>query len=85
MSTSFIERLSSADRAAASELAKRRRAMTPVSVLISQQFGDPLARALHRETVYAVPDDQRETCPRHMEWRRTCLHLHLHGDAKAAA
>jgi hypothetical protein len=40
-------------------------------------FGDQLTRALHRETAYSVPDDQRLTCPVHMDWRADCLNLHV--------
>ncbi|MFD7705648.1 hypothetical protein [Streptomyces sp. NPDC059786] len=77
MSTSFLERLSNADLAAKSELAAKRRATTLVSTLLTEQFGDELTRALVRETTYAVPEDQRATCPVHQDWRSACIDLHL--------
>ena len=46
-------------------------------------FGDDLTRALHRETTYGVPDDQRLTCPKHLDWRADCLDLHVATPAAA--
>jgi hypothetical protein len=56
-----------------------RKARTDVT--IADLFGDPLTRALYREAQYAVPDNQRETCPTHLDWARNCLTVHV----KAAA
>ncbi|MEU5772685.1 hypothetical protein ABZ819_05190 [Streptomyces venezuelae] len=46
-------------------------------------FGDPLTRALYRETTYAVPAEQRLTCPIHQDWSADCTDLH--DDVQAAA
>lgn len=43
----------------------------------SDLFGDPLTKALYREDAYAVPADQRLTCPLHLDWRADCLDLHV--------
>ncbi|WP_055693418.1 hypothetical protein [Streptomyces prasinopilosus] len=40
-------------------------------------------RALHRETVYAVPLAERETCPIHLDWVTGCTELHIHYPAAA--
>ncbi|OUD04655.1 hypothetical protein [Streptomyces swartbergensis] len=50
---------------------------------IADLFGDELDRALHRESAYAVPLDQRQTCPIHLDWVTGCAELHL--DYPAAA
>lgn len=47
------------------------------NVKVVDLFGDRLTRALHRETQYAVPDSERETCPTHLDWTRNCLDLHV--------
>jgi hypothetical protein len=65
----------------ATEIGKQARRSTLVVDLLADLFGDDLTRALHRETVYGVPDDQRSTCPVHLDWTRNCLDLHV----KAAA
>jgi hypothetical protein len=75
--------LSDADLAKTTELAARRRATLTVADAMAELFGDPFARALHRETAYNVPDSERTTCPVHDDWRSHCLHLHL--DYPAAA
>ncbi|MFF3911563.1 hypothetical protein ACFYZJ_37805 [Streptomyces sp. NPDC001848] len=41
------------------------------------EFSDDFARALHRETAWSVPDDQRTTCPIHLDWRSKCVDLHV--------
>lgn len=64
-----------------SELGQKRRDAVKVVDLFAELFGDELTRALYRETTYAVPDDQRQTCPVHQDWSRNCQNLHL----KAAA
>ncbi|MFF4791870.1 hypothetical protein ACFY2M_19375 [Streptomyces sp. NPDC001276] len=69
--------LSDADLAATTELAAKRRERTTVADAMAELFGDSFARALHRETAYAVPDSERTTCPVHDDWRSHCLHLHL--------
>lgn len=69
--------LSNADLATKTELAKLRRARTTVGDAMSELFGDDFSRALYRETKYAVPDSERQTCPVHQDWRSHCLHLHL--------
>jgi hypothetical protein len=65
----------------ATELGQRARARVTVAEVsdaaFAELFGDPLTRALHRETVYAVPDDERHTCPVHLDWRTHCLPLHI--------
>lgn len=58
---------------ASTDLGRRARSTTAIADL----FGDDLDRALHRETVYAVPDSERQTCPIHLDWRTSCLDLHL--------
>ncbi|MET8113773.1 hypothetical protein [Streptomyces prasinus] len=69
------------------DLGARVRATTTVSdvtaAAMAELFGDDFARALHRETVYAVPDSERTTCPVHQDWRTHCHDLHL--DYPAAA
>jgi hypothetical protein len=61
------------------EIGKHVRATTTIADL----FGDELDRALHREAVYAVPLDQRSTCPIHLDWVTGCAELHI--DYPAAA
>jgi hypothetical protein len=56
----------------ATDLGQRVRSTTTIADL----FGDELDRALHREAVYAVPLDQRETCPIHLDWVTGCAELH---------
>ena len=73
--------LSDADLASKTQLAAKRRAVTTVADVMAELFGDDFSRALHRETVYNVPDSERLTCPKHEDWRSNCLHLHV----KAAA
>ena len=53
------------------------RSTTTVSDALDDLFGDDFSRALYRETKYAVPDDQRTTCPIHQDWRTHCIDLHL--------
>lgn len=69
--------LSNADLAATTELARLRRARTTVGDALDSLFGDDFSRALYRETKYAVPDSERETCPVHQDWRTHCHDLHL--------
>jgi hypothetical protein len=69
--------LSDADLATKTQLAKLRRARTTVADAMTELFGDDFTRALYRETTYAVPDLERQTCPDHHDWRTHCLPLHL--------
>lgn len=69
--------ISDADLAATTQLAALRRARMTVADAMTELFGDPFARALYRETTYAVPDSERTTCPVHQDWRSHCLPLHL--------
>lgn len=69
--------LSDADLAARTELARLRRERTTVADAMAELFGDDFARALHRETTYAVPDSERTTCPLHLDWVTGCAELHL--------
>ncbi|MFF8100133.1 hypothetical protein ACF07S_10215 [Streptomyces sp. NPDC016640] len=64
---------------ARTDLGQRVRSTTTIADL----FGDALDRALHREAVYAVPLDQRTTCPIHLDWVTGCAELHLHYPAAA--
>jgi hypothetical protein len=61
------------------DLGQRVRSTTTIADL----FGDALDRALHRETAYAVPLAERETCPIHLDWVTGCAELHI--DYPAAA
>ncbi|WP_369274493.1 hypothetical protein AB5J55_35250 [Streptomyces sp. R11] len=58
---------------ASTDLGRRVRSTTTIADL----FGDALDRALYRETTYAVPLAQRETCPIHLDWVTGCIDLHL--------
>jgi hypothetical protein len=69
--------LSDADLAATTQLAALRRERTTVADALTELFGDDFTRALYRETTYAVPDSERQTCPVHQDWRTHCLPLHL--------
>lgn len=69
--------LSDADLAATTQLAALRRERTTVADALTELFGDDFTRALYRETTYAVPDSERQTCPVHQDWRTHCQHLHL--------
>lgn len=69
--------LSDADLAKKTPLAKLRRERTTVATALAEMFGDDFSRALYRETKYAVPDSERETCPVHQDWRSHCIDLHL--------
>lgn len=40
------------------------------------EFSDDLDLALYRETKNQVPNDQRSTCPLHLNWRDHCRQLH---------
>ncbi|MET9813178.1 hypothetical protein [Streptomyces sp. NPDC006355] len=64
---------------ARTDLGQRVRSTTTIADL----FGDDLDRALHREAAYAVPLDQRSTCPIHLDWVTGCAELHLHRPAAA--
>jgi hypothetical protein len=64
---------------ARTDLGQRVRSTTTIADL----FGDELDRALHREAAYAVPLDQRSTCPIHLDWVTGCAELHI--DYPAAA
>jgi hypothetical protein len=64
-----------ADRSRTAE-SIRQRELTLVADA-GELFGDRLTRALHREAAYGVPDDQRLTCPLHLDWRADCLNLHV--------
>lgn len=81
--------LSDADLARTTELARLRRARVTVAEAsasaLADLFGDPFSRALYRETKYAVPDDQRQTCPVHQDWRSHCIDLHIGQPARPAA
>jgi len=68
--------ISSADLAI-TDLGRHVRTTTTVGDAMAELFGDDFARALHRETAYAVPDSERTTCPQHQDWRTDCWHLHL--------
>lgn len=68
--------LSDADLAAKTPLARLRRERTTVADALTELFGDDFARALYRETAYAVPDSERQTCPVHQDWRTHCADLH---------
>lgn len=57
---------------ASTDLGRRVRSTTTIADL----FGDELDRALHRETAYAVPLAERETCPIHLDWVTGCAELH---------
>lgn len=74
--------ISDADRGA-TQIGQAARANTLVADVVAELFGDNFSRALYRETAYNVPDDQRQTCPRHQDWRVNCLQLHV--DYPAAA
>lgn len=69
----FVD-LSNADR---SHSVEHQRAREETVVDASDLFGDPLTRALYREDSYAVPVDQRLTCPVHLDWRSDCGDLHV--------
>jgi hypothetical protein len=69
--------LSDADLAVTTQLAALRRERTTVADAFAELFGDDFTRALYRETTYAVPDSERQTCPVHQDWRMDCQHLHL--------
>jgi len=69
--------LSDADLATKTPLAAKRRERTTVADAMAELFGDDFARALWRETAYAVPDSERETCPTHLDWRSHCIDLHI--------
>jgi hypothetical protein len=75
--------LSDADLAKTTPLAARRRERTTVADAMAELFGDDFSRALWRETAYAVPDDQRLTCPVHLDWRSHCHDLHVARPAAA--
>ncbi|MEU1043928.1 hypothetical protein ABZ400_02075 [Streptomyces sp. NPDC005897] len=64
---------------ARTDLGRRVRSTTTIADL----FGDDFGRALHRETVYAVPLAERTTCPIHLDWVTGCTDLHLHHPAAA--
>jgi len=69
--------LSDADLATTTQLAAKRRERTTVADAMAELFGDSFARALWRETTYAVPDSERTTCPVHQDWRANCIDLHV--------
>lgn len=64
----------------ATEIGRKARQVKVADVIVDL-FGDEFTRALYRETSYNVPDDQRETCPVHQDWRRNCVGLHLRAAA----
>lgn len=68
--------ISDADLAAKTPLAALRRERTTVADAMAELFGDDFARALHRETTYAVPLAERQTCPIHLDWVTGCTELH---------
>ncbi|MGW0632429.1 hypothetical protein [Streptomyces sp. NPDC002758] len=51
--------------------------MTADTPRMPAEFSDDLDRAIWRETAYSVPDDQRTTCPIHLDWRSNCVDLHV--------
>ncbi|MEV0220855.1 hypothetical protein [Streptomyces sp. NPDC050704] len=69
--------ISDADLARTTPLAALRRERTTVADVMTELFGDGFTRALYRETTYAVPDSERQTCPVHQDWRSHCIDLHL--------
>ncbi|MFE7233945.1 hypothetical protein ACFVAF_25410 [Streptomyces sp. NPDC057596] len=75
--------LSDADLATTTELAAKRRERTTVAAAMAELFGDSFARALHRETAYAVPLVERTTCPIHLDWVTGCTELHINYPAAA--
>ena len=58
---------------ARTDLGQRVRSTTTIADL----FGNELDRALHRENAYAVPLDQRQTCPIHLDWVTGCTQDHI--------
>lgn len=69
--------ISDADLAVKTELAALRRERTTVADAMADLFGDDFSRALYRETTYGVPESERTTCPKHLDWTSACFHLHV--------
>lgn len=49
---------------------------TPTKPAMPAEFSDDLDLAIRRETRDQVPDDQRTTCPVHLQWRDNCRSWH---------
>ena len=43
---------------------------------IPADASDDLMLWLHREASQQTPAELRSTCPRHLNWREVCAHLH---------
>ncbi|MFI5992459.1 hypothetical protein ACIBAC_11480 [Streptomyces sp. NPDC051362] len=49
---------------------------TPTKPRMPAEFSDDLDLAIRRETRDQVSDDQRTTCPVHLQWRDRCRSWH---------